>query len=278
MVMMFGSCKLSLARVFAIAATIAGVSAASTAQAQNVITNGSFENFAGANLSSQQLLQTGGTGTAYSGWATTSGYGFIVTPSQAIGGFNGPAGSVQLWSPSVGAVSGNGGSGSVAITSSPDGGSFFTMDPTYPTTTGVLTQSLTGLIVGSTYTLSFYQAAGQQKGFDAFSGFTNTWNVKITDSNNTVDLNQNAPSLTVANHAFSGWTQVTMSVIATTASMTLQFFASSSVGSGQPPFAMLDGISMTKNASAAVPEPTAMLLLGSAVAGLFGARRIRARR
>lgn len=275
---MIDTCKISMARLLVVAATIAGLSVASPAQAQNLITNGSFENFAGANLSSQQLLQTGGSGTAYNGWSTTSGYGFIVTPTQAIGGFNGPSGSVQLWSPSVGSVSGNGGSGSVAITSSPDGGSFFTMDPTYPTTTGVLTTTVTGLLVGSTYTLSFYQAAGQQKGFDALSGFTNTWNVTATDSNNRVDLNQNAAALTVANHAFSGWTQVTMSIVATTASMTLQFFASSSVGSGQPPFAMLDGVSLTKNAAAPVPEPTAMLLLGSAVAGLFGARRMRARR
>ena len=275
---MFGSCKISLARLFAIAATVAGLSMGSSAQAQNLITNGSFENFAGANLSSQQLLQTGGTGTAYSGWSTTSGYGFIVTPNQAINGFNGPSGFLQLWSPNGTGVTGNGGSGSVAITASPDGGSFFTTDPIYPTTTGVLTTTVTGLIVGSTYTLSFYQAAGQQKGFDAFSGFTNTWNVKATDSNNQVDLNQNAAGMNVANHSFTGWTQVTMAVVATTASMTLQFFASSSLNAGQPPFAMLDGVSLTKNASTAVPEPTAMLLLGSAVAGLFGARRMRERR
>lgn len=266
-----------MSRAFAIAVTVAGIGMASGAHAQNLITNGSFENFAGAGLSSQQLLQTGGTGTAYSGWATTSGYAFIVTPNQAINGFGGPSGTVQLWSPTVGSVTGNGGSGSIAITSSPDGGSFFAMDPTYPTNTGVLTQSLTGLIVGSTYTLSFYQAAGQQKGFDALSGFTNTWTVTATDSNSHVDLNQTASALTVANHTFSGWTQVTMSIVATTASMTLQFFAASSVGSGQPPFAMLDGVSLTKNASA-VPEPTAMLLLGSAFAGLLGARRLRARR
>lgn len=275
--MMFGSCKVTLTKALAIAVAVAGLSVASTGHAQNLITNGSFESFAGAGLSSQQLLQTGGSGTAYSGWATTSGYAFIVTPTQAINGFSGPDGAVQLWSPTVSGTTGNGGSGSVAITASPNGGSFFTMDPTYPTTNTVLTQSLTGLIVGSTYTLSFYQAAGQQKGFDALSGFSNTWNVKMTDSNNTVDLNQNAPSLTIANHTFSGWTQVTMSVVATTASMTLQFLSTSNVGNGQPPFAMLDGISLTKNASA-VPEPTALLLLGSAVAGLFGARRLRARR
>ena len=102
--------------------------------------------------------------------------------------------------------------------------------------------------------------------------------MKATDSNNQVDLNQNAAGMNVANHSFTGWTQVTMAVVATTASMTLQFFASSSLNAGQPPFAMLDGVSLTKNASTAVPEPTAMLLLGSAVAGLFGARRMRERR
>ncbi len=271
--MMFSG--LNLNRMIAVAAAVVGIGFAGSAQAQNLITNGSFENFAGAGLSSQQLLQTGGTGTAYTGWSTTSGYTFIVTPSQAINGFGGPSGSVQLWSPTVGGVTGNLGSGTVAITSSPDGGSFLTTDPSY--NAGVITQSLTGLIVGSTYTLSFYQAAGQQKGFDAVGGFSNTWNVKMTDGNSNVDLNQNAPVMAVANHSFSGWTQVTMSVVATTASMTLQFLSTSTVGSGQPPFSMLDGISLTKNA-AAVPEPTAMLLLGSAFAGLVGARRLRARR
>ena len=65
--MMFGSCKTSLTKAFAIVAAVASLSVASSGHAQNLITNGSFESFAGAGPSSQQLLRTGGTGTAYSG-------------------------------------------------------------------------------------------------------------------------------------------------------------------------------------------------------------------
>ena len=265
------------------------------------LTNGSFENFGGCGVTSwhqgcnngsdyshqtQQLdgtLYNGGTGGTYPGWSTSAGYAFILTPSQANNGFTGPAGPLSL------SPTNNPGH---PITSSPDGGSFFAVDPSYNYNSsnggsgnGALVQQVTGLATGQTYVVSFYQAAAQQapnggNNFNAPNGSTETWSLMSKDSNNH-SMTASAPSLFAANHDWSGWVQASLSFVATTATMTLSFLAQSNLTSAQPPFALLDGITMAQQTQTTqnVPEPpaAALLLAGLAGMGILGRRRARAR-
>jgi hypothetical protein len=253
------------------------------AQAQT-LTNGSFEGFSGSN---QQLNNSN-----YSPWQTSSGYTFIVTPSQAINGFGG---GLQLYSPTAnspyspfGQVTGNGGLGTIPITSSPDGGSFLAVDPSYQNTTTVngnnntpaaTYQTITNLVNGYTYTVSFWAAAGQQKGFNLLTTENNNWTVAEYAANSgsapvcgtSGEQCQTAGTISVTNHAFSGWVQQQVSFVANATSMTLAFIASSNVNSGQPPFAMLDGVTVSQNTT--VPEPATAAMLLAGLGGLVAARR-----
>jgi hypothetical protein len=292
------------------AAPLAGIAAlfavALPAQAQT-LTNGDFSTFSvcpncsnGSGYSNTQQVdgstQYSGTANNLSGWTTTAGYAFVVTPSQAISGFTGPAGSVSLWSPTAnspyapyGSVTGNGGSGSIPITGSPTGsGNFLVVDPSYQNTYNSLPAStyttLTNLVNGATYTVSFYAAAAQQHGFSlsgsGYSSIINNWTVEeYTASgsapacaNITGESCQVAPAITAANQSFSGWVQQQVTFVAAAATMTLAFIASSNVTSSQPPMALLDNVSITQN-STSTPEPAAAALLLSGLAGLVAARR-----
>ena len=74
-------------------------------------------------------------------------------------------------------------------------------------------------------------------------------------------------------HGFTGWVYQTLTFVTTVANPVLSFLA---VGtpSGQPPFVLLDGVSVT-----VVPEPATGTILIAGIAGLIGlARRRRAER
>jgi len=285
------------------AAPLAGIAAlfavALPAQAQT-LTNGDFSTFSvcpncsnGSGYGNTQQVdgstQYNGTANNLSGWTTTAGYAFVVTPSQAINGFTGPAGSVSLWSPTANGVTGNGGSGTVAITGSPTGSSnFLVVDPSYLNTYNSLPAStyttLTNLVNGATYTVSFYAAAAQQHGFSlsgsGYSSIINNWTVEEYTASGSAPACANvagescevAPSITVANQSFSGWVQQQVTFVAAAATMTLAFIAQSNVTSSQPPMALLDNVTITQN-STSTPEPAAAALLLSGLAGLVAARR-----
>ncbi len=229
--------------------------------------------------------------TSMSGWSTSAGYEFVLTAPQAINGFTGPNGSGRaLWSPTVGAVTGNGGLGSVAIAASPSGGNFLAIDPGYLNTTTLSGNtiasstwtSLSHLLTGATYIVSFNAASAEQKGFDLASPPTNPfvqWTVAeytaagtapaCTPPNTGAVLCQAGATIALSNHAFSGWVQQQVSFVATAATMTLAFIASTNVPSGQPPYALLDGVVVTQQ----VPEPATAGLLLVGLGGLLGARR-----
>jgi hypothetical protein len=81
---------------------------------------------------------------------------------------------------------------------------------------------------------------------------------------------QDTATITVPSGGFSGWIDVTMDFTATAVDETLSFLPG---GSGNPPFVLLDSVSLT-----AVPEPStwAMMLLG--FGGLGVVARLRRRR
>ena len=152
------------------------------------------------------------------------------------------------------------------FTGSPNGGYFFGSDGAYAT--APLQQTIDGLTVGAQYTLSFEWAASQ---FAPAAGPTDqSWSVSFgSDSVQT-------PTYSLPSQGFSGWMTFTQTFTATSASQVLSFMAKGTPDN-LPPFPLLDGVSLTLD-TAAVPEPSSVLMLGLGSLGLVGvglARRAR---
>ena len=225
-----------------------------SAQAAQFVTNGSFEST--TNGAGQLGYNT--TATGWTSAAPNASYNFLFTSGSAdttgaTSQYTGP--NLTLWGPANGSSNG-------LTASSPDGGNFVAMDGAYHT--GPLTQNITGLVVGDQYTLSFWYAGAQQHGF---TGAT-TEGVKVSLGG----VTQDAPILSNANHGFTGWQQETFTYTATSATEVLSFLA---VGTptGEPPFTLLDGVSLTGPSATATPLPAALFFVAPALAGVFGFAR-----
>jgi hypothetical protein len=151
---------------------------------------------------------------------------------------------------------------------SPDGGAFVGLDGD-PGFSGPLTQVISGLTVGETYQLSFYWAGAE------LSNRTGYQTIQLTGSLGGDPFA--TPVYTNANLAgtpgsFSGWTLETFDFTANATSEALSFLAVGSPAANLPPFALLDGVSLT-----AVPEPStwAMMLVGFSGLGYAAYRRRR---
>ena len=144
-------------------------------------------------------------------------------------------------------------------------GNVFASDALYHP--GTLTQTITGLMPGAAYVLSFDYALGQQVGFDGANP-NNYWQVGFGSSI------RDAGKLSIENGGFSGWKTEKMMFTATSFQQALSFLALSS-SPGAPPFMLLDNVSLRE---AGVPEPSSIsMLLGGVCLLGFMARRKRAR-
>jgi len=226
-------------KIKTIAALACGVVACGLSQSAhaNLVGDGSFNDNTGQlgyNTSSPSWILSGDYNHSYD---------FI---------FNGTSGSVG----SINTISLYG-----PLPASPDGGNFLGIDPVYTpaSNTGVqnsIHQTITGLTVGATYTLSFYWAAAQQTGFNGTT--TEGWDYGLGATANT---SQTTGTVSLPEHTFGGWNPlVTQQYTATATSEVLTFLAIGGPTSGQPPFDLLDGVSLTKNT---VPD-------SSSTAGLLG--------
>jgi hypothetical protein len=148
--------------------------------------------------------------------------------------------------------------------------------------------TVTGLTVGQTYTLSFYQGASQQTGFVGTT--TNQWIVSLGTTglsdcigcgvfNSTFGSNEStysssdplasiaaSPLMTVPTGSAVGWNYVTVSLKADATTDLLSFLAWGDDGTTNnlPPIAFLSGVDSPAGLGSKVPEPAvwAMMVLG----------------
>jgi hypothetical protein len=176
------------------------------------------------------------------------------------------------------------------ITTPPDNGTnWIGADGAFQTS--YLYTTVTGLIVGAAYNITFYMGANQQTGFTGQT--TSTWQVGLSTGTGTCTFpgansspgtclpntgtttSKTPTAITLANtatgytgpNAWSGWMGEEVNLLAAASTEVLWFLAIGTPGSSQPPFALLDGVSMQ------IPEPPAYGLLMVGMLGLLGARR-----
>jgi hypothetical protein len=238
------------------AASLAALSAPAFA-ATNLVSNGDFTINGGNgevsfNTTAADWTVPGTTAQKYV-FLWNAGAGVSGTTADTTGA-NGSDGNVRLWGP--GTLSANG------LKLSPDGGAFVGADGDFQDEP--IQQTISGLVAGKEYAVSFDWAAAQQFGF---SGPTSSgWNVSLGADT------QSTGNLAIGSRAFSGWQTSTFDFFATGSSETLSFLATGTGGAPLPPFALLDSVSLT-----AVPEPStwAMMVVGFGLLGYAGFRRRR---
>lgn len=215
----------------------------------NLVVNGSFElTVSGVSSPGAHICANGSTTSTCTsnlvGWSatcSTQGCGGTSTPGSIMYGGTGGSG----WNSNLGLAG--------SVPNSPDSGNFIGIDGD-PEYTQTIYQTVTGLIVGGTYQLSFYQASGQQLGLTGAT--VNQWQVTFGSATWTSAVMNNQ------SQSYTPWTVQTTTFVATAASQVLTFMA---VGSpaGEPPISLLDGVSLNQ-----VPEPASALLAGAGMVGL----------
>lgn len=223
------------------------------------------------------------------GWTGGNGLIFIASPTSGGNATNYPNATWQA--PSV--ISGLGAYNYVQA----DG------NPIYES--GFNYASVTGLTVGQTYSLGFYEAASQQLGFT--DATTNQWIVALgavgsslysasasapttpdvycgvdcvyTDTDPTASVAAST-LMTVPSEGLSDWQYTSVNLTASATTETLSFLAWGDNGNttNLPPMAFLTGVNSPSNL-VSTPEPASIAIMAVGLVGLGGiARRRRAKR
>ena len=231
---------------------IAMLTFAPLATASTIIFNGDFTNVGGDGVNNSLA------NSPVANW-TSTGYNFVFdcttsgTSTCASGADTANNSGIQLWGPANGSSNG--------LAASPDGANFLAMDGAYEV--GPVSQTVSGLTVGDSYTVNFYYAGAQQEGYNGVT--TEAFIVDFADtaySGGSCSSCSETPILTNVNHGFTGWYSSSYTFVATTASGVLSFLAQGTPN-GEPPFTLLDGVTITDDGKTTdpVPEPGTMCLV-----------------
>jgi hypothetical protein len=237
------------------ALAVSTIAAVPAAAAVELVQNGDFSQTVG-NTGSIQM--SNGSTQYVTGWTSaSSGYNFVIKSDPTVGNSiqTNQNGTISLWGKN------NAGGDSVAynngLSESVAGrGNFLAADGAYGVSP--IYQLITGLTVGQTYTLSFDWAGAQQKNYDGAT--TEAWYFGLgTDINNfnTFDARYTGAVNNVS-HGFTGWQTTSATFTATSANEYLAFMANGTP-SGEPPFSLLDNVSL--KAQSAVPEPATWVMM-----------------
>lgn len=226
---------------------LAATSVGTGAWAVPVIVNGGFET---TTMSAASQINT----TNVTGWSTT-GYNFLFFPGTATksGSLSTQYGALIL----SGTLPSGASNGFPAT--SPNGGNFVGADGDFQV--AAITQTVTGLTPGIRYAVSFLWGAAQQKGYTPATA--EQWKVSLGNEMHSTPVINN-PS-----QGFSGWFAQSLTYTATSTSQVLSFLAAGTP-SGAPPFALLDGVSIT-----AVAEPASWMTLVVAMLSIIGLVNVR---
>lgn len=219
----------------------------------NLVTNGTFTGTPGQ-------IGYNGSLTGWTGLGTEGAFG---TPGR-VPDFLFPAtGGTQTGDSFFGNVSffGN--------PSSPTSNDFVASDGD-STFAGGISQTVSGLTVGDTYTLTFEWAGAQQTGFSGNT--TEKWGVTLGSQS------QNTGTVNTPSQTFVGWQSASLNFTASSTSELLSFMA---VGTpvGEPPWLLLSNVDLEDTTKSAAPEPmTGGLMLIAALIGLPVMYRLRRKR
>ena len=223
--------------------------------APNLVVNGDFETLSNPGVSSE--FGDRYTSQQVTGW-TTNGYNYVFLPGKAdTTGGAGEYGNLQLYGPNNGGTSCT--PGPCLPATSPTGGNYVAADGAFGV--GAINQTVTGLTVGAGYLLTFYWAAAQQSGFSGVT--TENWTVSFGSSN------YQTATVTNPDKGFTPWRQERVAFVASSTSQVLSFLAAGTP-SGQPPFSLLDGVSLTL-----APEPATWLVMIVGIGGIVAFTRRR---
>ena len=231
------------------------------------VQNLTFDNYSGANP--KDYFSTVNPAFWYRGPTVVDDLVFIDAPGTATSA-GGGANSYPVYGP---------------FADPPPGGNFVQADGN-PTYESEFKQDLTGLSIGTNYTLSFWQAAGQQQSFsgpttEQWLVFLGTDPVTVTCTSSPCTISYGTDQgfastlMNTPSQGVSAWNQVTGSFTANALNETITFLAWGDGGStaNEPPTVFLAGVN-----SAALPEPAALAVLGVGIAGIGVARRRHRRR
>ena len=227
----------------------------SFAQAANLVFNGDFEIWPyGSAKGFGDFHQN-----QLPGW-NSDAYSFLFTPGSAdTTGSLGRLDEVILWGDANG---GGTGSGNGMPDTSPVGGNFVGVDGSYRP--GPITQLISGLTIGTQYEVSFWWAAGQQ--YEYWGDTTSSWVVSLGNQSFTTPVIENS------NHGFQPWREQSFVFEAQGTSQLLSFLSSGGPA-GQPPFALLDGVSMAAVSTAPEAGTWVMMMVGFGLIGIATRRR-----